>query len=278
MSEATLTVAERRGEVAGVPLFWRQAPGGPEPPVLYLHGSPTNSDDFVAFLERTGGIAPDLPGFGRSGKPADFPYSIEGYDRFLEAFLAELAVDRLSLVVHDWGVVGLALAQRCPERVERLVIVNAVPLLPGYRWHRYARIWRTPLAGELFMGLSSRWAFRQISREATAAEGPAPDVLIDRVWDHFDHGTQRAILKLYRSAGPDVLARAGERLGGLRCPSLVLWGARDPYIDTSFAERYAEALGGRTRVSIEEDAGHWPWIDRRELIDAVVEFVTTVGD
>ena len=54
-------------------------------PTLYLHGVPTHSYDWVPFLERTGGIAPDLPGFGRSAKPADFDYSIAGYDRFLEA-------------------------------------------------------------------------------------------------------------------------------------------------------------------------------------------------
>ena len=68
---------EQQGEIAipstlggPIPVFWRSAPatgGGATP--LYLHGVPTSSDDWVPFLERTGGIAPDLPGFGRSGKP-----------------------------------------------------------------------------------------------------------------------------------------------------------------------------------------------------------------
>ncbi len=49
--------------------------------------------------------------------------------------------------MHDWGVVGLATAQRLPERVERLVLTAAVPFLPGYEWHRMARIWRTRLRG-----------------------------------------------------------------------------------------------------------------------------------
>ena len=90
----------------------------------------------MPFLERGGGIAPDLPGFGNSAKPADFDYSIEGYADFLEAFVDALGLERFSLVVHDWGVVGLALAQRRPERVERLVIVRrraapaGLPLAP----------------------------------------------------------------------------------------------------------------------------------------------------
>lgn len=269
-------MVEQRDEVAGIPLFWREAPG-PETPVLFLHGVPTSSDDWLPFLERTGGVAPDLPGFGRSGKPADFDYSIEGYDRFLEAFLERLGINRFSLVVHDWGAVGLALAQRMPERVERLVITNAVPFLPGYRWHRIARIWRRRVLGEFFMGVSTRWGFRQLSREATAKPGPVPEELIDQIWQHFDHGTQRAILRLYRSAPEDVLERAGGRLGDVRARALVLWGAEDPYLPTSFAEAYAEALGGPARLELADDAGHWPWIDRPELVDTLSEFLLATG-
>ena len=94
----------------------------------------------------------DLPGFGRSGKPGYLSYEMEEYDRFLERFLDDRGIERVSLVVHDWGAVALLLAQRLPERIARLVIINAVPLLPGYRWHRTARIWRTPMLGELAMG------------------------------------------------------------------------------------------------------------------------------
>jgi pimeloyl-ACP methyl ester carboxylesterase len=269
-------VAEQRDDVAGIPLFWREERGDGTP-VLYVHGVPTSSDDWVPFLERTGGVAPDLPGFGRSGKPADFDYSIGGYDRFLEAFLERLGIDRFSLLVHDWGGVGLALAQRFPERVERLVIVNSAPFVPGYRWHWIARIWRRRVLGELFMGTSSRWGFKQLSRQATTRPGPMPDEFVNRIWEHFDHGTQRAILRLYRSAPEDVLARAGERLGDVHAPALIVWGAADPYIAVTFAEKLADALGGPTRLEIVEDAGHWPWIDRPELVDTISDFLLASG-
>lgn len=267
---------DRGEEIAGVPLFWREAPAPPggAAPVLYVHGSPTNSDDFLPFLERTGGLAPDLPGFGRSGKPADFDYSIPGYARLIESFIdALLGSERFSLVVHDWGGVALTLADAYLERLDRVVVMNAVPLLPGYRWHRMARLWRAPVIGELTMGFSTRWGFRRLSRQAVTDEGPAPDYLIDRVWEHFDHGTQRAILSLYRSAPPDALALAGRRLGSIACPALVLWGALDPYIPRSFADAYGGALGGRAQVELIEDAGHWPWIDRPETIDRVAGFL-----
>ena len=265
---------ERRAEVAGLPAFWYEAPR-PEgaPPVLYLHGVPTNADDWLPFLERTGGLAPDLPGFGRSGKPADFDYSIEGYAGFLEAFLDELGLERVSMAVHDLGAAGLVVAQGAPERIERLVIADAAPLLPGARPHWLARVWATPVLGELAMGFSARWATKQLSRRATPAKGTLPEDLIDRIWDHFDHGTQRAILRLYRSFSPEAFVRAGGRLGTVRCPALVVWGAGDPYVSPDFAHAYAEALGGPTRVEIVAGAGHWPWIDRPELVDTIAAFL-----
>jgi pimeloyl-ACP methyl ester carboxylesterase len=226
----------------------------------------------MPFLERSGGLAPDLPGFGRSGKPSHFDYSIEGYASFVERFLDLLEVERVSLVVHDWGSVGLAFAQRRPERVECLVVINAVPLLPGYRWHRTARLWRTPVLGELAMGATTRRTLRRASRESNATPGPMPEAWLDSVLDHFDHGTQRAILRLYRSAPSDVLARAGADLAKLSMPALVVWGARDPYIPTRFAQEYARALPQAELLEL-PDAGHWPWLDEPRTIDRIVEFL-----
>lgn len=269
-----MDLTDRRVEAAGVEIFLREAePPSGRPPTLYVHGNPTSSDDWLEFLARTGGIAPDLPGFGRSGKPAHFNYSIDGYSDALEALLAQLDVERYSLVAHDWGAAALGLVQRAPERLEKLVLIDPVPLLPGYEWHRYARIWRTPVLGELFMGFSSRWALKQISKEWLAAPGPAPQEMIDRVWSHFDHGTQRAILKLYRSAPPSVLEGAGRGLGNITCPALVVWGEDDPYIPASFAKGFADALAGDTRVAVLHGVRHWPWLDEPSVIDTVADFL-----
>jgi pimeloyl-ACP methyl ester carboxylesterase len=252
-------ITERTIDVAGLPVHCRQAG---DTPILYLHGVPTHSHDWIPFLERFGGIAPDLPGFGRSGKPADFDYTIPGYDRFLEELVNELGLTRISLVMHDWGGVGLAFAQRFPERVERIVMFPVVPFVPGYRWHRVARGWRTPLLGELLMGFTTR---RGLRREL-------PDGLADAAWETFDHGTQRAILKLYRSAPPEVLARAGERLGDVRAPALILWARDDPYLPVELAQRHADALGGEVTLELVE-GGHWTWHGRPELVDRVGAFL-----
>jgi pimeloyl-ACP methyl ester carboxylesterase len=274
ISEHTAEIDIPFGAHGGLPVFWRSAPSsGAAAPALYLHGAPTNSDEWVPFLQRTGGLAPDLPGFGRSGKPGYLKYTIDEYAGFIERFLDHLQVERVRLLVHDWGAVGLAFAQRHPERIERIVVTNAVPFLPGYRWHRTARLWRTPGVGELAMGATTRRVLKISTRESNVTPGPLPDAWIDSVLDHFDQGTQRAILRLYRSSPSEVLAKAGEHLSRLDMPSLVLWGLQDPYIPKRFAAEYARALPNSELVEL-PDAGHWWWLDRPDAIERVAAFLT----
>jgi pimeloyl-ACP methyl ester carboxylesterase len=301
---------ERLGGHGGLPVFWRSAPlpadRTNDAVPLYLHGVPNSSDDWVAprehpamrpwrrrwwrrkrredywieppmyeqgFLERSGGLAVDLPGFGRSGKPGYLHYTIDEYDRFIERFLDKLDVERVQLVMHDWGAVGLAFAQRMPERVERLAVINAVPFLPGYRWHRIARVWQTVGLGELTMGATYRSTLQLVSRETNATPGPMPGAWLDSVLEHFDEGTQRAILRLYRSSPPEVLAAAGSELGRLEAPALVVWGSKDPYIPASFGRAYASTLPHAELVEL-TDAGHTPWLDRPDVLDRVVDFLS----
>jgi pimeloyl-ACP methyl ester carboxylesterase len=264
-------VVERTGEVAGLATHWREAPGDGGP-VLYLHGVPTASWEGLPFLERTGGVAPDLPGFGESAKPDDFDYSIDGYVPWLEAFLDEAGLERFSLVVHDWGGgLGLALAQRIPDRIERLVVHASVPLLPGYRWHWVARVWRTPGLGELSMATATKRGTRQLTRLANVS--PLPTSFTDQIWRHFDRGTRRAILRLYRASPPEVLAAAGRHLGELSCPTLILWPTEDPYLGPELGPQCAEAIGENARVEMIERAGHWAWLDRPDVIDRTAAFL-----
>jgi pimeloyl-ACP methyl ester carboxylesterase len=264
---------ERRATVAGTEVLWHEHEPRTPTPTLYVHGVPNNGALWLPFLERTGGIAPDLPGFGRSGKSAGFDHSITGYGDFLEAFLDQLGVERFQLIMHDWGSVGLELAQRRPGAVKRLVLVDVVPFVPGYRWHPSARIWRTPLAGELFMGASNKFMAKLMLRRLRALPPDAIDAEVDAVFAEFDHGTQRAILRLYRSAPSEVLARAGDRLGDVEAPSLVVWGARDPFLPPRFAHALANALGGPAEVDLVEGAGHWPWIDKPAVVERITGFL-----
>jgi pimeloyl-ACP methyl ester carboxylesterase len=258
----------------GVRVFYRRVLGDGTPTV-YCHGNPTHGEDWLPFLERCGpAIAIDMPGWGRSDRPdaARFDYSMYGLSAFLERCLDELGVAQRKLVVHDWGALALIGAQRRPELVEKLVAINAVPLLPGYRWHWVAQIWRRRPWGEIANATTTHWGMERTMRQARGDRSPMPPEFIDMVWRHWDRGTQAAVLALYRHANPDRLATAGKNLNKLTCPSLVIWGDRDPYFPTRFANAYAAALPS-SKLQIVPAAGHWPWIDDPKLIDNVLEFV-----
>lgn len=198
-------IEEGQLRVDGVSVFYRRLPGEGTPTV-YCHGNPTHGEDWLPFLERGGGpaIAIDMPGWGRSDHPgpAAFDYSMYGLSAFLERCLERLDIGRRNLVVHDWGCLALIGAQRRPELVEKLVVINAVPLLPGFRWHWVAQIWRRRGLGELANATTTKASMGLIMRQVSGDRRPMPPQFIDMIWGHLDHGTNQATLALYRHADP----------------------------------------------------------------------------
>ena len=263
-------MTEETIELDGQPVFLRRA-GTRDVPVVYLHGLGTSSHDWLAPLELGGGIAVDLPGFGRSGKRGDLDYSLAGHVAFLDRLLGELGIDRVRLCLHDWGAaVGLRWAIAQPQRVQRLVVVNGVPLLAGFRWRGPARLVRAPLVGQVAVGAATRPVLRRLWRRASGGGAPMPADLLADVSANFDLGTERAILRLLRSATPESLGAGGAGLAPIDPPARGRWGARDPGIPPPVGAGDAATLGDAT-LEVAEDAGHWPWIDQPRLAARIVE-------
>ena len=148
-----------------------------------------------------------------------------------------------------------------------------MPFTDEYRWHWVARAWRMRGVGELMLATINRFATTQIMRQATPKPGSLPEV-VDEIHRYLDGGTKRAILQLYRDADEEKLATLGRDLKKLQAPALVLWGDADPYLQPRFGDWYGQALGGETRVEHLPDAGHWTWVDRPDVIDKTVDFLT----
>jgi pimeloyl-ACP methyl ester carboxylesterase len=267
-------VKEAELVVDGVRAFYRRV-AGEGTPTVYCHGNPTHGEDWLPFLERgEPAIAIDMPGWGHSEKPdpARFDYSMDGLAAFLERCLDELGVSEHNLVVHDWGGLALIGAQRRPERVRRLVVIDAVPLLPGYRWHWVAQIWRRRPLGEIANATTTKASLALLMRQARGDRRAMPHEFVEMIWRHWDRGTKRAVLELYRDADPDRLAAAGRDLATLTCPSLVLWGDRDVYLPTRFAHAYGDVLPN-AEVEVLPGLGHWPWIEEAAVVDRVLAFL-----
>ena len=242
--------------------------------VVFVHGNPGSRRDWDDLLSRVApfarGVALDMPGFGRAERPRDFSYTVEGYARFLTSALDRLGIERAHLVLHDFGGPwGLEWAMDNPDRFASAVLINTGALV-DYRWHYLAKIWRTPVAGEAFQATTTRSGLRLALRHGNPRG--LPRAFVDRMYDHIDPGTTRAVLSLYRATDDPGAGgrRQAETLAPLDRPALVVWGAHDPYIPVAMAERQLEAFPS-AKIEILEDSGHWPFADDPDGVARHVE-------
>jgi pimeloyl-ACP methyl ester carboxylesterase len=265
---------EREITVGGVrsPMIEAGPPDAPEAAV-FVHGNPGSSKDWEALVDGVGefgrAVAVDMPGFGQADKPPDWDYSVGTYAQFLADALEQLGIRRVHLIVHDFGgPFGLLWGLQHPEAWSSVVLIN-IGILPGYRWHKMARRWRTPVVGELVQAWIPRFAWRRLMQAPRAR--PLPLSFVDQMYDNYDRGTRRAVLKLYRATpAPGEQAKPLVPLfRDLDKPALVLWGAKDPFIGVEFAERQRESFPS-AKIEILEDSGHWPFQDNPERVAASV--------
>jgi pimeloyl-ACP methyl ester carboxylesterase/2-polyprenyl-6-methoxyphenol hydroxylase-like FAD-dependent oxidoreductase len=272
-------VRRRPLQVGYVDTVVREAgPAGAREAVVFVHGNPGPSAEWGPLLAATGtrlrAVAFDQPGFGRAAGAFGFSQSVAAHSAFLGRALDELGIERVHLVAHDFGGPwGLHWAAHHPDRLASAVLIGT-GVLPGYRWHALARIWRTPGAGELFMRTTTRAGFRLLMRRGQAV--PLPRAFVDHMYDNFGPRTRASVLELYRSVA-DVTAAAEQFAAALRPydrPALVLWGRRDPYLGAGLAEAQRRAFP-RAEVRVLDHCGHWPHVDEPETVAAAVgEFLS----
>jgi haloalkane dehalogenase len=140
-------------------MAYREAGRAEAPVALFLHGNPISSYIWRNIIPLVAPVAhcvaPDLIGFGQSGKP-DIAYRFEDHVRYLDAFIAGAGIERAYLVAQDWGT-GLAfdLAARRPELVRGLAFMEFIRPIPtwedflrGSPAREIFRAFRTAGAGE----------------------------------------------------------------------------------------------------------------------------------
>lgn len=269
----------RTGEVAvaGVrsPLIEAGTPDAAEA-VVFVHGTPGSRLDWEPLVGRAGelgrAIAFDNPGFGQADKPRDFDYRIEGYAAFIGAALEQLGVERVHLVLHDFGgAFGFCWAAEHPDSLQSALLFNTGTWTQR-QWHTAAKLWRRPVIGELVMALTNRRAWR---RALSTGDRPLPIEFADRMYDDFDRGTRRAVLRLYR-ATPLPYPPASDwvaTLAGLDPPALIAWGAGDPFLSQRRVRDLKTPFPSAEVVMLEH-SGHFPFADDPErTAEAVIPFL-----
>jgi pimeloyl-ACP methyl ester carboxylesterase len=278
------TVQRSRLGVGGTRTRLLQAgPADATEAVVFVHGNPGSADDWEHLVAATAiqtglrALAFDLPDFGETEAPAGFDHSTLGYATFLSQVLERLGVERAHLVAHDFGgPIGLVWAMFRPDALAGVTLIDT-GLLPGYRWHWMARIWRRPAIGEIFQAITTRRTFRLLLNRGEPRGLPRD--FAERMYDQFDRRTRRAVLKLYR-ATPDPGGMSENLIGvfGPRdVPALVIWGEHDVYLPASYAIRQREAFPSAD-VHVLPASGHWPFADAPETVERLlVEFLSGLG-
>ena len=216
---------------------------------MFVHGNPGSGEDWQGSDARDRRVRPRGRARHARVRPrrqaARLPVHLAGYAEFLDGLLEELGIDRVHLVVHDLGGPwGLEWAARNPYRVASVVLINTGALI-GYRWHILARIWRTPVLGEVFQGTATRPA-------VPAADEPRPEAQAvarassNHMYDaNFTRPTRRAVLKRIPERFPDPAGDGAARRRRCARTTFPRWscGARaTPTSGIELAEAQQEAF------------------------------------
>jgi len=243
-------------------------------PVLLIHGYPESSlmwRHLLPPLADSGrrAIAPDLPGYGSS--PPFMSGTWESHVEVVERFRQGIGLDRVALIVHDWGgLIGMRWACDHPEAVGGLVVSNT-GFFPDAEWHGLGAALRTEGAGEAVVEAIDRDGFAAMLRET--GRGFDEEAIGD-YWKAYEtEEGRRAQLALYRSGDFEKLIPYEGRLATLDVPTLILWGERDTFAPAAGAHRFHKEIPG-SRLILIPSGGHFVFEDEpQRCAEEIVRFL-----
>jgi haloalkane dehalogenase len=246
-------------------------------PIVLLHGIPTWSflyhDVIPELAQHCRVVAPDFLGHGYSDRRDRFDRSLVAQTQAVLALLDELGIESATLVGHDTGGgVALITAIEHPDRIERLVLTNAV----AYdSW---------PIEDMIQLG-NPEWRTKDAAEVAEFVVSGLPDGIHrkERLTEEFSEGIvapyrdEEGKISLIRNASAlntNHTTALVDRHSEIAAPTLVLWGIHDPWQRIEDGERLAREIPGAAIERVE--ASHWvPWDAPAEFAAAIVRFLST---
>ena len=282
----------RQAIVNGVRLHYVEAGTGPL--LVLLHGFPEFWYSWrfqIPALTRAGFrvIAPDMRGYNLSEKPPGVAaYRTKHLSADIAALISYAGARQAVVVGHDWGgAVAWAVAARYPERVGKLVVMNAPHPAAFARelksWKQIRKSWyilffQLPWLPELLFRLGGRRGLEQAFRRSSLR----PELFTDEDMDRYtaallQPGALRASINYYRAAFRAALRQvfrgSGAQSEPITVPTLLIWGEQDEFLDTELTQGL-EPFVPHLRLLRIPKASHWVQIDAFERVnEAVLEFL-----
>jgi pimeloyl-ACP methyl ester carboxylesterase len=264
--------------VRGVDTFLVDA--GQGPPIVMLHGLGATNASFLPTLHELSRdyrvIAPDLPGFGDSGKPLR-AYHAGFFAKWAKALLDALGLERAHFIGNSMGGrIALEVALRHPERVDRLAL-----LAPAVAFRKLRQL--VPLVRMLRPELAAlpmivpRTSVVEGTRRLFARAGRLEAAWYQAAADEFLRvfAMPRGRIAFFSAAREIYLdppfGRRGfwSRLESLERPAMFLWGDSDFLVPSAFA-RHVERCVPQARSLILENCGHVPQFEQPEITHRLV--------
>jgi pimeloyl-ACP methyl ester carboxylesterase len=263
-------------EIDGATVHFQEFGDAADPTLLLIHGftasayvwktvAPALADEGFHI------VAVDLIGFGYSDKPASFDYTIASQARMISRFMNRLGIGRATVVGSSYGgAVAVTLALDYPERVEKLVLVDAV-INDEATNHPIMRLARIPGLGEVITPfLVDSKAFMKFRMQGTLAPVNHHLITKDRI--------ESVIRPLHAKDGHNAVLKAGRNWDANRIekdahlvnhPTLIIWGEEDNVIPIENGEKlYNSVLNSRFVVL--KNCGHVPQEEKPDLFVSLV--------
>lgn len=265
-------------EVDGVRVHYQEVGNPNAPPMILIHGFAASTLVWSkVVLELAGAgfrvIAPDLPGYGYSGKPRHLEYTIVSQAAIIFSLLRQLGIDRAVLVGSSYGAaIAATIALDHPALVEKLVLVGAVTNNKPTRY-LLMRLVSSPVIGDVISPLvvgSRRLLRLRMKRVYDRHSWEMDERRVDaRHLPLQTRGAHRAIIRTVRRWDAERVSRDAHLL---KQPTLLIWGDNDPEVPLGDGERLHAAIPG-SRLIVFRECGHQPHEEYpAEFTKVVLEF------
>jgi pimeloyl-ACP methyl ester carboxylesterase len=264
-----VATANRRVDVDGVEIFYREAGRADGPALLLLHGFPSSSHmfrDLIPMLaSRYRLIAPDFPGFGQSAMPSreKFKYTFENVSNVISRFTEVMKLERFAIYVFDYGApVGLRLATKHPERVTAIISQNGNAYEEGLSegWNPIQKYWRDPTQANrdgIRKFLAPETTVWQYTHGVSDVTKVSPDgYSLDNYYlARADAHEVQLDLFLDYASNVAMYPAFHEYFKKHQPPLLAVWGRNDPFFLPAGAEAFKKDIEGAEVAFF--DTGHF---------------------
>jgi pimeloyl-ACP methyl ester carboxylesterase len=264
--------------VNGVRIHYQEAGEEKAPPIILIHGFISSNliwSHVLAPFAHAGfrAIAPDLPGYGYSDKPADARYTIAEQAHSVIGLMDRLGIQKAVIAGASYGgAIAATMALDYPERVKKLILVGAVTNDDAKRKF-FLRVSCLPLIGDiatpLFLG--SRWILRRRMEDMYRRMGRPVNEKMVASRHHLlaTANTHRAMIRTARRWSAN---RIEHEASLIRQPTMLVWGDEDDHIPLESAFKLRDVIP-KAKLIVFRNCGHLPPAEQpASFVAAVSDF------